>query len=190
MAQPKRNLSNKTFGKLKVKDFSHFDPKQGACWTCICECGSQRTISAQSLIRSNSKSCGCVNKVRISNLNRKAPGESAKNKLFLSYVKGAKRRNLQFCLSKDEFYNLTQQNCHYCGVVPSNSTKTINPNSYSHILYNGIDRLNNDLGYTLENCISCCKQCNFAKYEQTYSEFMSYIDRLVNFHVTKNLRYF
>lgn len=40
--------------------------------------------------------------------------------------------------------------CEYCGVNPVNCV-------------HGIDRINNDCGYTLSNCVTACKECNFLK---------------------------
>ena len=47
----------------------------------------------------------------------------------------------------------------YCGEAPSkqSSTKT---GTYT---YNGIDRLDNDMGYLYDNCRACCTRCNFFK---------------------------
>jgi 5-methylcytosine-specific restriction endonuclease McrA len=39
------------------------------------------------------------------------------------------------------------------------------------IPHNGIDRKNNSLEYTLENCVPCCRQCNFAKQGLSEIEF-------------------
>lgn len=117
-------------------------------------------------------------------LNRKEDGVSAKNKIFSSYKRGALLRNIEFHLSFDDVINLSQQNCHYCGIEPSNSTKAINKNGATQILWNGIDRINNEIGYTLENCVTACKQCNFAKFKFSYKEFKDYLKRIGNFYGT------
>lgn len=41
--------------------------------------------------------------------------------------------------------------------------------------YNGIDRKNNSKGYTLENAVPCCGQCNIAKASFTEHEFISWV---------------
>lgn len=74
--------------------------------------------------------------------------------------------------------------CHYCNIEPFVSTKIINNNGAEHFLYNGIDRIDNNKGYVLNNVVPCCKQCNFAKYIQTYDEFKNYIKRLVEYNKT------
>lgn len=36
-------------------------------------------------------------------------------------------------------------------------------NGHGHYEYNGVDRLDNALGYTRENCVPACRPCNAAK---------------------------
>jgi hypothetical protein len=38
-------------------------------------------------------------------------------------------------------------------------------------LHNGIDRLDNALGYTTANSVPCCKPCNQAKNDRSVDEF-------------------
>lgn len=45
--------------------------------------------------------------------------------------------------------------------------------------YNGIDRVNNDIGYIKNNCIPCCKICNRAKNSMSYDDFLNWIKILV-----------
>ena len=54
-----------------------------------------------------------------------------------------------------------------------------------HYIYNGIDRKNGTLGYFLENCVSCCRPCNWAKRHMSYDEFMAYLQQLVQYHNEK-----
>ena len=45
--------------------------------------------------------------------------------------------------------------------------------------YTGIDRYDNTLGYTLENSVPCCKQCNRIKTDMAASEFAERLERIV-----------
>jgi len=65
------------------------------------------------------------------------------------YKQGAKRRNHIFKLSLFDFTTLIVQPCYYCDRKDG--------------IYNGIDRVNNTKGYVNNNCVSCCKKCNFMK---------------------------
>jgi hypothetical protein len=64
--------------------------------------------------------------------------------------------------------------CAYCGDPPSR----INRIGTSEFPYNGIDRIDNLLGYTAYNCASCCKKCNETKRDMTLNDFRLYIRRL------------
>jgi len=75
---------------------------------------------------------------------------------YKSYKSNAKKRNISFVLSFDEFMTFWKQPCYYCG---------------AHIDYVGIDRLNNNVGYSLENCVPCCATHNYMKMELDEKQF-------------------
>lgn len=56
-----RDLTNQSFGRLKVIKRCGVNPKGKATWECICECGISKVIVGQSLYDGSSKSCGCLN---------------------------------------------------------------------------------------------------------------------------------
>ena len=49
-------------------------------------------------------------------------------------------------------------------------------------IYTGIDRMDNDLGYTTENTVPCCTTCNMLKGTMPYDDFMAWIARLTEYH--------
>ncbi len=103
-------------------------------------------------------------------------GEAAKNLVIRSYRSGAEARNLEFSLSDEEILSLTQQNCYYCDSAPS-QVATSNGDTGDYI-YNGIDRLDNNVGYTPENCVPCCKRCNEWKRAIPEEEFLAHIMKI------------
>lgn len=91
--------------------------------------------------------------------------------LFLVDIKkSASNRGYSFELSEEEFKRLTSSNCFYCDLKPNaifvphkssgSSEKARIRASYIH---NGIDRVNNNKGYTLDNCVTACSVCNYSK---------------------------
>lgn len=80
--------------------------------------------------------------------------------LYKSKEKDAARRHKEWKLPHKEALMLFQNYCLYCWMAPSNSFKYGN---HEPLLYNGIDRYNNDVGYIEGNCVSACKYCNRAK---------------------------
>ena len=69
---------------------------------------------------------------------------------YAHYIKNALVRNKEITIQFEEFCNIITQPCYYCNDIIEGEI-------------NGIDRLNNDIHYTLENCVPCCKICNRMK---------------------------
>jgi hypothetical protein len=108
------------------------------------------------------------------------PGESLINQIFANYIDRSIKKKQEFNLTKENFKDFILQNCHYCGKVPSQYISYKTKNRYS-LLYNGIDRKNSEEGYTLTNCVTCCKICNYGKRDLSYSEFIEHLTNLVNY---------
>lgn len=108
--------------------------------------------------------------------------------LWYDYRKSARRRNLEFTLSLDDFEFITSSNCEYCG-LPAVRVFNDYGRFKTPYLCNGIDRVNNELGYTKENCVACCKECNFAKGRLAQSEFYEWIRRIVAHQKNMTLEY-
>ena len=163
--------------RLEVVGISGRDKHGAVLWKCKCDCGNTRFMTRGMLIYGRNKSCGCYRKERMSNLRKKTFGEAAKNNLYPFYKNSAKRRNLIFELSRDEFNFLIQKDCDYCGSPPSNISKSGHDNG--DFIYSGIDRMDNDVGYVLENCVPCCIICNRAKNNLSFDEFLVWMGRLM-----------
>lgn len=60
-----KDLKGEKFGRLtvleKVATDERMDGKH-AKWRCVCDCGNERTVASNSLIRGTTKSCGCLQK--------------------------------------------------------------------------------------------------------------------------------
>jgi hypothetical protein len=70
---------------------------------------------------------------------------------FNCYRYRANKKSIEFNLSQDECEKLFTSDCYYCGI------------EIDELSLNGIDRINSDDGYKIDNCVSCCKICNFMK---------------------------
>lgn len=165
-----KDLTNMKFGRLLVIRRHGSDRFKQATWMCKCDCGADKVVSTHHLLDGHTKSCGCLKK----DMMRKPHNEASINCLYGTYRRSAKARELIFSLDKDEFKDLIFGNCHYCGLPPMRKQ---NKEFYGSILYNGIDRIDNDLGYVTGNVVSCCAQCNRAKLNYTVDEFKSWIKR-------------
>jgi hypothetical protein len=174
----KSNLVGKRFGRLSVTaqtDSQHNRTR----WVCVCDCGKTVISTSRALLHDNRKSCGCLridiakDKMRLPSMNTSLPeGEAAFNVLFGIYSRNAMGRGYTFELSKDIFRTLTKGLCHYCDSVPSRSFHNSGL-CKSQYIYNGIDRIDNSVGYVPSNCVSCCKMCNSMKSNYSYEEFVA-----------------
>jgi 5-methylcytosine-specific restriction endonuclease McrA len=88
-------------------------------------------------------------------------------------------RNLEFTLTKEEFKELITNNCNICDSEPKmvKYRNSYRPNGF--IPHNGIDRINNNKGYTLNNVQTMCTDCNRAKSNLTNEEFLIWIEKIV-----------
>lgn len=110
-------------------------------------------------------------------------GDVGLTNLYKSYEEGAKKRKLSFNLNIGEFEHLTKRNCSYCGIEPSQVEKSKLNGDY---IYNGIDRIDNNIGYEPDNCTTCCSKCNFAKHKLSRTEFINHIEKIYNFIYNRN----
>ncbi len=116
-----------------------------------------------------------------SNCNSRPQGETGLRQLYAIYKHAAFKRNIEFKLTLDKFKELTYENCIYCGLVPQQiitPRKSTGGSDWGDYKYNGIDRTNNSIGYVENNCVSCCKDCNYAKKQMPLNYFIDYITRL------------
>jgi len=95
-----------------------------------------------------------------------------------AYKRSAKKRKLEWDLTEEQFSKITQQDCYYCGAEPNNIAKQ--KGKYGEYTYNGLDRVDNTKGYTIDNVVSCCKFCNVAKNNHTLQEYKDWIKKSYN----------
>lgn len=190
LEKPRRDITGRVFGQLKVLKFSHYDREKSIkqYWLCKCKCGNQKAIVINSLDNGDSKSCGCLEKESLKKINKafkdkyQLPKNVASfNNLYYKYKICAKQRNIIFLLTRKESEVLFLGNCYYCGQKPNrlhDNKRKFNGNP----LVNGIDRKDNNAGYTIENCVSCCKICNYAKRDLSEKEFNQWIKQLIKYN--------
>lgn len=68
-------------------------------------------------------------------------------------------------LSKEQYYEIISKECFYCNNPLDRTT-----GGYF------LDRLDSALGYTKENCVSCCTTCNFMKGVMSLDNFYKQIE--------------
>ena len=80
----------------------------------------------------------------------------------------SKKKGREFTITEQEYTMLTSMPCYYCGRTD---------------IDRGVDRIINTVGYTMDNCISCCKHCNIMKSSLRPFDFIHQIDLIYQKHV-------
>lgn len=159
-------------------------PKYRWGWyLCRCDCGVEKYVAAVNLMAT--KSCGCLN-AETARRNGKLLIHKIKDRgMYLAsrvanfYRQNARARGLEWNLDNQQVAQLISQPCYYCGDTESNTLK--NPNlrgKPEEFAYNGIDRIDPAVGYSIENVVPCCKKCNTAKLDMLLDEFVSWVERV------------
>ena len=176
------DLTGKRFGMLTVTGPSR-DHNNKIVWLCRCDCGKDHVVTGGNLQRkiAGTKSCGCLkqapppnkekNRVLAIERNRYNAAIKCRSKLVLGMDVG---------LTLSQYQHLIYEPCHYCGLSRQNSTTDNRGEGLENITiwHNGIDRIDSSLGYTFENCVSCCKRCNLGKNDLSQSDFLAWIRRV------------
>lgn len=181
---PRLKLGGKQFGYLVVTEEWKRE-KSGKSyvtkWKCKCKCGQEKWIQASSLSQKQTRSCGCFQREMTSIARKLEPGMAAKRAIYRQYKLRSRRKNLDFSISFLEFLKLTARECYYCGRLLSNKYAVERNNGV--FCYNGLDRKNNKLGYSIDNAVSCCKYCNVAKSTMSETEFFKWIIQVYNYYI-------
>ena len=154
----KTDLTGQRFGRLVVKErISGYKGKKPVHYKCLCDCGKYTTVYGGNLGRCVN-SCGCLYKD--SGIRKRVPEDEKRlNAMRRYYKRNAKlRTTVEWGLTKDEFDTIVKLPCKYCGYFDNKK-------------FSGIDRVDNNRGYTIENSVPCCRWCNAAKMDRTLSEF-------------------
>jgi hypothetical protein len=180
------DLTGEKFGRLLALERAQSRHNR-ATWLCVCDCGKRKVVLGRSLRIGKTKSCGCIRKelalksiVHTRESNFLPYGEASFNVMFYTYQIHANERNLVFEIGKDQFRDLTKGNCFYCGDDPNTLFKPNSPNG--GYLSNGIDRIDNNVGYTIENSVSCCRICNQMKSDRSHGDFVSHCWKITRGH--------
>lgn len=153
-------------------------------YVCLCICGKESKINS-SAIGKSSRSCGCMQKESVIAKIKDGGYTSIKNKIYDNYKRAASKRGYVFDLSKEEFNDITSKDCFYCLAKPNMVYKYGRgekgyrfADAYTDYKYNGVDRVDNSIGYVLENCVPCCKICNNSKSTLSVEEWQEWIIRV------------
>jgi hypothetical protein len=165
----------RSYGRWTVLGHGGEDRKGNILWKVQCLCGKESIEYPNKVKRNTDTTCHIRHVGRIES----AKPPSTAIGLYGAYQKAASSKQRSFSLSLEEFTEITQKNCVYCGTKPTQVYRGyVGSGDY---IYNGIDRQNNLLGYEYGNCVPCCGVCNRFKGATPYETFMLWIDRILAF---------
>jgi len=96
-------------------------------------------------------------------------------------------------LSFDDFVKISQQNCYYCNLPPSNF---VNNKKYKKtnieiinkagVYYSTLDRINNNLLHSIDNVIPACTHCNRSRNNLSIDSFIRHVEKIRSYFDTRN----
>ena len=159
-----------------------------------CKCGNFTTISSGAVKRYLKSDTvvkhvyGCVsctanvrNKIT-GKIFRKSKGFSTVTRIFANYKDRAQKKYMEFSLTREQFEKLIFNSCHYCGRFGTQSCYL--GDNHNELVYNGIDRMDSNKGYTISNCVTCCKTCNYGKRDLDFKEWLEYLSALTDYRMS------
>lgn len=188
------DITGQVFGRLTVVRKA----PEPCMWECVCTCGSVRLYTGTNLRTGNTTSCGCLHREQLAasnrdlktvrepwladmtlyvrrlgyRTNRRTSGQLGSNQFRSTPGTPASAHpSLQWGLDLDTYTRLVTAPCFYCGQLPQQTPHGVWMRGLD-LKRNGIDRVNNAVGYVPGNCVSCCTSCNREKRAQTQAEFL------------------
>lgn len=163
-----RDLTGQRFGKVVALHRHAESAKNGSVyWECLCDCGNTKKLTSKVLTTGKASSCGCLQTININ--------FSYEKEIIRRYRYGAINKGHSWNLTDEMALSLIRSPCYYCGEVGMRARRNKRNPSNTALNINGIDRMNSDLGYEVDNVVPCCSRCNFRKREIPYDEFLEWI---------------
>lgn len=192
--QRKHNLAGECVGRLTVvSPAPRPEGRNGTFWLCRCSCGNEKLVTTISLLRQKTKSCGCLAKeirpgtTKANREYRKSlpqrqldPRAAVVNDLFYKCRFWSQAHGMQSDLERSDIARICFSPCYYCGIAPA-QVVVRRGKRLDAFPYNGIDRVDNSLGYTADNVRPCCWQCNSSKGDRTEEDFLGWVERCYSY---------
>lgn len=166
MARKFKDLTNHEYKHYRVVRVDESkNSRHGKVWIVNCKsCGENVSANSSEILRERNICTTC----RGSN-SQISPYRA----LYGNYKRNALKKGRCWELTLEQFIGVVTSECYYCKIPPSQEYRKEGLRFYA--LYNGIDRYNNEIGYTVFNSVPCCKFCNLAKSRFNVSELEDWL---------------
>lgn len=189
----KLDRTGRRYGNVVILGRVGPDPKRGDLWKCKCDCRNVFEIHGYSFSTNKRRSCGCLADAvaHAISFERRTYSEATRNQHYQLHKSSAKQQEV-VPLEFSVWESVAKRPCHYCGETDiRNYTRTRHTKRFATALtpeevtrydckLNGIDRVDSQRGYELENCVSCCSMCNYMKQDYSITEFIQKIHQIAN----------
>lgn len=156
------DMVGKRIGKLVVIDFSYTKGKE-CLWNCKCDCGNYIQVRGTSLRRENTRSCGCLKNQAY---NWKGFGEISGCFWYnqkLHSVNSPRGKKKLFNLTIQEAWDLFVSQNRKCAISGVELTFSRNYRNDKKTQTASLDRINNSIGYVIDNVQWVHKDINRMK---------------------------
>lgn len=139
------------------------------CTTCCKELDVEEFVGENNDQTKTCKTCRTDNKVQDGRRDKTHRNEVVRGSTraqYTEYKKNANIRNLEFVLTYDDYVSIVKNECYYCGILQERGI-------------NGIDRVDSNVGYLSNNCVSCCQICNYMKRILPFDVFIKKIEHIL-----------
>ncbi len=161
--------------RFTVLGLSHKDARFRKFYNVQCDCGKTKILNGALIKSGNTRSCGCLSLER-KRAQRLPKDKGIINQIVLQAKRHARDRGIEWKIGNEMVGKIIRMPCAYCGDLGGNlKTNKANPSGFR---YNGLDRINNNLGYLENNVAPCCRKCNNAKSNMSLREFREWALRL------------
>lgn len=160
------------FGKLTVVERAGLEKRIGAIkYRCLCDCGNYVVVAGRNLRSYITQSCGCLKNTARTRYANKIEG--AYRVWYKAHEKRSKRwddGNLDF----NVWLTTVTADCIYCQAKPR---MRLYSSTQTYVPWTGIDRVDNDRGYCVDNVVPCCTECNMKKHTMPVDIFLMWIKK-------------
>lgn len=178
----------KVYGAIKVLKLDRVERNSGSTRVYyLTECTA---CGRQSIRLYNINQWNATTKCKFCESKSSITDDAAYNSMWRLYLQGAKDRNIDWNLTPNQFLELVTKDCIYCGKKPQvRSTRygRAGIKTTFDTPVNGIDRINSNKGYCIDNCVTCCSNCNYMKQSMDIHTFLQHVEQIYKHQQTNNI---